>query len=116
MLWQIFGDLLMLAHDFTLQSELNLDLGLNHALEDLSKILEEHGKSLSFYGLPEPVTFTAEVQHELERWGRDAICLRDHAATAISLMTREQHFIYDQIMSPIIEKESHLAFVDGKAG
>ena len=105
-----------MAHDFTLQSELNLDLALNRALEDLSKILEEHGKSLSFYGLPEPITFTAEVQHELQRWGRDTIHLHDRAATAISLMTHEQRFIYDQIMSSIIEKEPHLAFVDGKAG
>ena len=50
-----------MAHDFTLQFGLNTDLGLNCALEELNKSLEEHGKSLSFYGLPDPLTFTAEV-------------------------------------------------------
>ncbi|KIM57182.1 hypothetical protein SCLCIDRAFT_29027 [Scleroderma citrinum Foug A] len=105
-----------MAHDFTLQLGLNIDLGLNRTLEDLNKSLEEHGKSLSSYGLPDPISFTAEVQHELERWGHDPIGLHNRVATAIALMTHEQHFIYNQIMSSILKSESHLAFVDGKAG
>lgn len=105
-----------MAHDFTLQFGLNTDLGLNRALEELNKSLEEHGKSLSFYGLPDPLTFTAEVRHELERWGRDPIGLRNRAATAVARMTHEQQFIYDQIMSSVLKKESLLAFIDGKAG
>ena len=105
-----------MAHNFTLQLGLNVELGLNRALEDLNKSLEEHGKSLSFYGLPDPITFTVEVRHELERWGRDPIGLRDRVATAIALMTHEQHFIYHRIMSAVLEKQSLLAFVDGKAG
>ena len=50
-----------MAHDFTLEFGLNMDLGLNCALEELNKSLEEHGESLSFYGLPDPLTFTAEI-------------------------------------------------------
>ena len=106
-----------MARDFTLQLGFNMDLALNCALEDLNKSLEEHGKSLSFYGLPDPITFTAEVQHELERWGRDPIHLRNRrVATAIAIMTHEQHFIYSRIMSSVLEREPLLAFIDGKAG
>lgn len=47
-----------MAHNFTLQFNLNTVLGLNHALEELNKSLKEHGKSLSFYELPDPLTFT----------------------------------------------------------
>ena len=91
-----------MVHEFTLQLGLNVELGLNRALEDLNKCLEEHGKSLSFYGLPDPITFTVEVCHELERWGRDPIGLCDRVATAIALMTHEQHFIYHRIMSAVV--------------
>ena len=83
-----------MAHDFTLQLGLNVELGINRALEDLNKTLEEHGKSLSFYGLPDPVSFTAEVRHELERWGRDPTGLHNHVTTAIATMTHEQHFFF----------------------
>ena len=102
--------------DFTLQLGFNTDLALNRALEDLNRTLEEHGKSLSFYGLPDPITFSAEVEHELERWGRDHIGLRNRVATAIAIMTDEQHFIYNRIMSSVLEREPLLAFIDGKAG
>ena len=105
-----------MAHDFTLQLGFNVELGINRALEDLNKTLEEHGKSLSFYSLPDPVSFTAEVRHELERWGRDPTGLCSRVTTAIATMTDEQHFIYDQIMSSVLKQESLLAFIDGKAG
>jgi len=105
-----------MAHDFNLQLGLNVDLALNQTLEDLSKSLEEYGKSLSFYGLPEPTMFSAEVLHELEQWGRDPTALRNHAHAAISRMTHEQRFIYDHIMSCVLTGQSHITFVDGKAG
>ena len=105
-----------MAYDFTLQLAFNIDLALNRSLEDLNKSLEEHGKLLAFYGLPDPISFTAEIRHELERWGRDPIGLRNRAARAVALMTHKQHFIYDEIMSAVLNGESLLAFVDGKAG
>ena len=105
-----------MARDFTLQLGLNIDLALNRALEDLGKCLEEYGKSLAFYGLPEPTTFSAEINHELERWGRDPVGLSNRAHTAVDRMTHEQRFIYEQIMTSVMTEQSHIAFVDGKAG
>ena len=113
-LWATYKE--YMAHDFTLQLGLNIDLALNRALEELGKSLEEYGKSLSFYGLPEPTTFSAEVRHELERWGRDPVGLSNCAHAAITRMTHEQRFIYEQIMTSVMTEQSHIAFVDGKAG
>jgi len=113
-LWTTYKE--HMAHDFALQLGLNIDLALNHALEDLGKSLKEYGKSLSFYGLPEPTTFSAEVRHELESWGRDPVGLSDHAHAAVTHMTHEQRFIYEQIMTSVMTGQSHIAFVDGKAG
>ena len=105
-----------MAHDFNLQLGLNIDLALNRTLEDLNKSLKEHGKSLSFYGLPQPTTFSAEVLHELERWGRDPMGLGNRAHAARSHMTHEQHLIYEQIISCVLTEQPLIAFVDGKAG
>ena len=105
-----------MAHNFALQLGLNTDLALNRTLEDLNKSLEEHGKLLSSYGLPDPISFTTEVQHELERWGHNPMNLCNRVATAIATMTHEQHFIYNRIMSSILAREPLLAFIDGKAG
>ena len=104
-----------MAHDFTLQLGLDINLALNHALEDLGKCLKEYGKSLAFYGLPEPTIFSAEIYHELECWGHDPVGLSNHAHTAVDHMTHEQHFIYEQIMTSVMTEQSHIAFVDGKA-
>ena len=66
--------------------------------------------------MPEPTTFSAEINHELERWGRDPVGLSNRAHTAVDRMTHEQHFIYEQIMTSVMTEQSHIAFVDGKAG
>ena len=97
-----------MAHDFTLQLGLNINLALNHALGDLGKSLEEYGKSLAFYGLPEPTTFSAEVHHELECWGCNSVGLSNRAHAALDRMTHEQHFIYEQIMACVMTEQSHI--------
>ncbi|KIO15898.1 hypothetical protein M407DRAFT_34485 [Tulasnella calospora MUT 4182] len=57
-----------LSRDYYLQNELSWELGEDLALQDLSRYLEEHGKTLRQYGLPQPVQHASEVAHEIRRW------------------------------------------------
>jgi hypothetical protein len=54
-----------LAYDFVLKNNNVVDLGLNLALDDISHLLEEYGKRLSDFGLPEATIHTREVMHEI---------------------------------------------------
>jgi hypothetical protein len=62
-IWEEFS--LHFARDFTLQNENIVDIGTNLALHELSRYLEEYGKTLLDYGLPQPVSHLREVEHEL---------------------------------------------------
>jgi hypothetical protein len=112
--WETFQD--NFALDYTLQNNNALDIGLDHALQEIGQHLEEYGKTLSDYGLPEPMSYDREVEHELAKWAshRDSLSIR--AETALATFNAEQRFIYDVIITAVIENMPLYIFIDGKAG
>jgi hypothetical protein len=51
--------------------------------------LEEYGKTLSDYGLPEPMSYGREVEHELAKWALDHDGLFLHADAAANTFNFE---------------------------
>lgn len=113
-LWQ--GIVHFLAQDYIIAHNAHEALGVNQALQQLSLLLEEHGKTLSDYGLPEPLTYAAEVEHELERWYPALPHITSRAQNSISVLNADQQTIFDAVISAALNDTPFLAFVDGKAG
>ena len=53
----------------TLQNSKLVEIGVDCALQELTTYLEEYGKRLADYGLPEPDSCSQEVEHEMVCWG-----------------------------------------------
>lgn len=53
-LWDIFQN--ELSYDFILRANNIIHIGLNSGLDDILHLLEEYGKTLSDFGLPDPIT------------------------------------------------------------
>lgn len=53
------------ALNFTLQNSGLVEIGVYHALQELTTYLEEYGKQLADYGLSEPDSCLQEVEHEM---------------------------------------------------
>lgn len=105
-----------LARDYTLQSGNMDDVGANLALQELSAYLEEYGKTLIDYGLPQPISHMREVEHELARWGRDPHLLSLRSHDAFQSLNSGQREIYNEILFAVTRKQPLRIFVDGKAG
>jgi hypothetical protein len=112
--WETFQE--SFALDYTLQNNNALDIGLDHALQEIGQCLEEYGKTLSDYGLPEPMSYGREVEHELAKWALDSDGLSLHADAAADTFDPEQRLIYDEIIATVIEGQPLRIFIDGKAG
>ena len=112
--WEIFQE--SFALDYTLRNNNALDIGLDHALQEIGQCLEEYGKTLSDYGLPEPMSYGREVEHELAKWALDRDGLSLHADAAANTFNPEQRLIYDEIIAAVIEGQPLRIFIDGKAG
>jgi hypothetical protein len=113
-MWETFHA--ELAYDFTLRNENVLEIGINLALEEMAALLEEYGRKLSDFGLPEPVIHTPEVIHELARWGSNRELLAERADRAVEILKPEQRAIYDHALNAILHNLPLCLFVDGKAG
>lgn len=105
-----------LALDFTLRNGGLVEIGVDHALQELATYLEEYGKRLSDYGLPEPESRSREVEHELVRWGGNREMLAARADRAYETFNDEQKEIYDEVIHAVIHRMPLLMFIDGKAG
>jgi hypothetical protein len=104
------------AKDFTLRYNGNLHIGRNHALRDIALNLEEHGKSLADYGLPDAELHSLEVEHELMRWCSNCEALAQRADIAYANLNPEQRLIFDEIMYAVHNNLPLRMFIDGKAG
>jgi hypothetical protein len=104
------------AFDFLLQNNNVVDISVNRTLQELSAYLEEYGKSLSDYGLPEPLSQSTEVEHEILRWGSEPQTLAQRAHNVIDQFNQDQKAIYDEIASAITNNRGLCIFVDGQAG
>jgi hypothetical protein len=113
-MWETFYH--EISHDFILRANNVLDLGLNTALDELSHLLEEYGKRLADFGLPEPVVHSREVEHELMRWGQNPEQLAIRADTAVAILKPGQLEIYNFALAAVLNSTPLCLFVDGKAG
>lgn len=105
-----------LALNFTLQNNDTLKIGVDLALWEISDLLEEYGKCLLHYGLPEPHMQSWEVEHEMNCWRRDQEMLKSHTDEAGQKMNEEQRGIFDEIIHAITNSLLLIMFIDGKAG
>ena len=112
--WETFQE--NFALDFTLQNHNALEIGMDHALQEIGQSLEEYGKTLGDYGLPEPMSYGREVEHEYAKWSADCEGLSLHADNAVKSFNPEQRLIYDLIITAVIEDQPLCIFIDGKAG
>lgn len=82
----------------------------------LDLILEEYGKTLGSYGLPNPEHHMRELIHEMQRWGRNQEELGERADAAVVRFNQGQRAIYDRVMAAVANDCADYLFVDGKAG
>ena len=105
-----------IAKDFISDSRGDIERGCNDALKTLGSLLQSHGKYLSDYGLPQPITHDNEVERELRRWSSQTTALQLQVHAGLSAFTPEQRDIFLQVQYAILNNEPLLMFVDGKAG
>jgi len=105
-----------LSYDFFLSCSGNVNLAEEKTRQHLSSLLEEHGLRLSDYGIDDPLGFSNEVIHELERWGGIVEALRYHAVLSYASFTAEQKAIFDEFTDAINHEKPLCIFLDGKAG
>jgi hypothetical protein len=113
--WQTFQK--ELCFDFTLWHHGVSEIAVEYALDDLGSTLEEHGKQLLTYGLPDTQSHGHEIEHELYRWGQDCVRLAERANMAMLMFNAEQRRIYDNVLSAILnDRAPSPFFIDSKAG
>jgi hypothetical protein len=113
-MWDTFQE--EFSYDFILRHGSIAHLGLNAALDEIAHLLEEYGKRLSDFGLPEPIVHSREVEHELLRWGSNPELLAERADQAVAILKPEQLQIYQYALSAVLQGSPLRLFVDGKAG
>jgi ATP-dependent DNA helicase PIF1 len=112
--WDTFQ--INLCYDFVVRYRDLPQIIIDHGLNHIGMLLEEHGKNLSNYGLPEPTTFGREVDHELQRWAPHLHELSARADTAYQYFNEKQQYTFDKIIMAVINDDPLLLFIDGKAG
>ena len=105
-----------ISQDFILEAFGDIERGCNEALEKLGSLLQSHGKHLSNYGLPQPLTRDNEVEWELRRWSLQANVLEHQVNDGFSVFNPEQRDVFSRVQDAILSNKQLLMFVDGKAG
>ena len=80
LLWQDFTN--HLSKDFVLQHHNDIQLAIYFTLRNLQCLLQDHDKSLSMYGLPQPAEKDIETVAEVMRWSSHPKNLLERAQTA----------------------------------
>ena len=87
----------------------------NQCLQDIAIRLEKLGRSMSDFGLPEPVRELTEVNRELQRWDHES-CQQFVDAHLPLLTPDEQQPIFETILDAVHNQRPLLMYVDGKSG
>ena len=111
--WNAFKNSLCL--DFTLQYPDLPQIVFDHGLDHIALLLEEQGKQLSEYNLPQPTTYGREVEHELQKWAPLSQELAARADAAHNMFNEQQCRIFDNIISAVTNNRPLTLFLDGKA-
>ena len=95
-------------------------IGCDQALRDLSQLIQEGGRWLSEYGLPEPENLSWDTLAEIEAFEPRQTELQQIANNAYWILTDEQRQAFDEIHGYIIRHPSHCdsspLFLEGKPG
>jgi hypothetical protein len=97
-LWDRFCD--DLCQDL-IHSTRSVERGMDLSLQALANYFKESGKTLSDFGLPEPLHRSSEVVDELERYDRQCGILTQHAITSQLQMNKEQRNIFNDILHAV---------------
>lgn len=114
MLWSQFRH--HFADDFLLLNGYDEVRACNRTLEEMTMSLEEHGKNLHTYGLPEPDTHGTEVLFELRRWAHLQLSMGEECDDAFSKFNSQQCKIFCLIDCAVVENRPLQGFVDGPSG
>lgn len=112
--WNTFQDKLCL--NFSLCYPDLPQIAIDHGLDHIETLLEEQGRQLSEYNLPQPMTYRWEVEHELQKWAACSRELAMRADTTYTNFNEEQRQIFNVIISAVTNNHLLLLFLDGKAG
>ena len=85
------------ALDFRLKNGGLIEIGVDCVLQELTTYLEEYGKWLANYELPEPDSCLWEVEHEMVHWGGNREMLAAWADRAYDMFNNEQKDIYEKV-------------------
>jgi len=91
----------LLWQDFAIRHHNDTQLAIYFTLRDLQRLLQDHDKSLSMYGLPQPPERDIETVAEIMRWGSHPNDLLEHAQTAYNNFTEDQRHIFDTIWTAV---------------
>jgi hypothetical protein len=117
-LWDQYS--LPLSLDFATSSK-SVERGLNMALDHLSQLIEDSGRKLSQFGLPDPVFRTHEVESELYAFHGREQQLEQEADNMCGMMNHEQFDVFQTIYNAIHTHETvhgrfEPFFIEGRPG
>jgi hypothetical protein len=108
----------LLIDDYTVDADIVQSIeGLRNLLEDLAELLQQHGRTLTDYGFPEPLLITSLLDREYLKHGN--VCeqqslLLELQATAPN--NADQEVAYRKIVQKIDNNETYKYFLQGKGG
>ena len=84
-------------------------------LQDIALLLQEHGKSLATYGLPQPIVYGTELSLERQHWHSIRDRLEEDSDTTFMKLNVEQQQIFREIDHALLSSYPLRAFIDGPA-
>ena len=80
--------------------------GINRTLQQIAEYIEDTGRSLEHFGLPQPQLHSPEVTIELEAFEHQLDILRIQASVELMSMNLEQQHVFYSIYNNIRECNS----------
>ena len=105
-----------LSRDFNMRHPNMPYLAFDSTLENIGHRLEEYGRRLSDYQLPEPIIYGRELEHEMGRWAAQSLQLARRSDDAFQKFNEEQRHVFNEIIFAVTNHRPLLIFLDGKAG
>ena len=117
-LWDTYHE--PLSIDFV-HSMHSTERGINRTLQQIAEYIEDTGRSLEHFGLPQPQLRSPEVTIELEAFEHQLDILRTQASVELTSMNLEQQHVFYSIYNNIRECNTtectcNPIFVEGRPG
>ena len=85
-------------------------------MEDFAQRLEDHGKLLSDFGLPSPVSTITELNRAILRYDFAEQAHFLETLNNVMANTAEQQFVYDYFLNCIDDESDDIIFIQGIGG